>query len=239
MSQINYVTPETFDIARLRMPTEVIAGEFQTNGWVQYEYTNGEVDQLQVLTDWCYLNWGLHEYKGKWTADISTWKKEENESLNKLYLLCMLLDEQTLQTYYTNWAKWFGTEKSFDVVKDRFFPIIKDENPGKYSPTIKVGVQTTKNGELGINVFDYEFKPVSVEKGLPLLANKGSRCRVLLNASCTWYGASTGFGLKLRAKQFYLPKPYANAALRQPIMFAQPGEVAESVPIVAAQQFAV
>lgn len=230
----NFVTPESFELSRLRPPTELVKNDKQTNGWFNYEYPNGQTDQLQIFTDWVYLNWGLNLYKDKWSMDISTWKKEENESLMNLYKLFLVLDEATFETYHGNWETWFGVAKSKDVIREKQTTIVEEKNPGKFAPVIRVSAKTLQGeSAFAFKVFDHNKQAITtVTPQTPTLLGKSTRCRVLLNGSLSWYSPAFGFGQKLFVKQVYLPKPYAGQVPSEPIMFDGPTNT-DSTPIMS------
>lgn len=100
--------------------------------------------------------------------------------------------------------KWFGQKQISDVVVDELYkPNVKmSSEPGKYSPTIRVKIATTKgdiaNGipeEPNAEFYDHEMKPLKIGD-----VQKGSRVIALIKITALWF-AGKSFGMNFTLVQ--------------------------------------
>jgi hypothetical protein len=231
MAKTNFVTPDTFDISRVRPGMKPNMYDSKgTNGAldINYLYENGVVDPLFIFVDFeVYLTFGLNSYqhkpdaKIKWSTDLSFWKMEENPKLLKLYQVCMQLDEFILNYYHSHYEEWFGVKKSLEVLKDRFYPMVRDKHPGKYAPVLGVSANPNKNGVFPFTIFDHNMQQLGTERrdadgnlieievraeNVGLLPPK-CPVKVLLAPCQMWFNTTVGFGPSVTPKQFQKPAP--------------------------------
>ncbi len=190
--------------------------------YVKYEYPNAIVDSLATITPVVFLPFGLSNYEDgeRWSIDVSFYKMEENKVLERLYNVCVALDDWLLELALNNSERWFGKKKTRDVLLDRMTRLVRESKPpGKYAPTLKVHANPRQK-QFQFKVYppnsateEDEIK-CTLENAKTVLPKK-SRVQLLLTFPSVWFSPNS-FGWSCRCVQ--VTKYPTSIVVKRPVM---------------------
>jgi hypothetical protein len=152
----------------------------------------------------------------KYSIDLAMRDYESNTKVKSFYQALSALDEYMIDQGVKNSKLWFKGEKSREVVKESYSPVVKiatdaEGNPKPYPPNIKVQLKKAR----GSDDFECQFYDAKSKsdphaqpiKGVPLeeLLVKKVEVTALIQCTGVWF-AGGKFGLSWKAVQIRLDK---------------------------------
>ena len=121
------------------------------------------------------------------------------------------LDSHNLKVANENCVKWFGKKLGEETIMEKYIPLVKegkDENKGKYKPTLKVRFNTDRNSYNYTKFFeivaDAQGKQIPVEKTWEILKQHSSVVPII-RVSGLWF--SQNFGMSIEATDMIVFPP--------------------------------
>lgn len=246
MSSPQYISLSQFNVKNLIPAAKVM--QMKTGAKILplvYKYPNNSEERLNIVTPDVYLPFGLSSFNtesNRWTCDISFFKKEDNPNLQRLYDVTREIDDFVLTTVYRNFNIWFGKDKSLEVLREQYSPLIRESDPpGKFAPNLRAHANPSPDGRFKFNIYNPQGEllectanPRETAKIVP----KKTKARLLLEFSSIWFSA-TGFGLSCNVKQIIvIPN---NNIISQPIIqdleYTEEGSITTKIQEVPISQF--
>lgn len=165
--------------------------------------------KLTIQTEEVSAPFGLSTYTDdktgnvKYSLDISFRGMDENPKVKLFHDKMAAIDEALLDEGVKHSKEWFGKKMTKEVVENFYRPLVKpSKDPSKYAPTMKIKIQTDRNGEIACECYDHQRRRVDITEAL----QPGCKVQALLEANSVWFVGKNMFGISWRLIQLKIQK---------------------------------
>ena len=137
----------------------------------------------------------------KFSIDASFRDYDIDPKINMFYQKMCDLDKFIVEHAVKNSKQWFGKKHSKEIIENFYRPLIKEsKQPEKYAPTIKLKIQTYKNGNYNMESYDQERNKVNMDEEF----KPGAKFQAILELGSVWFVNKTMFGVTFRVVQLQM-----------------------------------
>lgn len=213
-------------------PTRFIFGPVEKTklGGKIIELSYPGVRRLQLQTPTVALPFGLNKPFAdgdiqSFSVDLSFRGHENSPAIEAFMSKMRQLDDVILKAAVANSQEWFGKQKSEEIVREFFRPLVREAKDPQYAPTMKVKIPNY-NGTPSTRFFDENKEP-----GEMSILVKGARAKFLLEVTSVWF-VNNNFGISWRMRQaMVVSRPDMGL---EPAFVADCNDDAENVPMADA-----
>jgi len=206
------VTSKTFE------PSSVCFGAVERNSrggrFIPIVDKNGAKTKITLQYPAMHLPFGISGYRDKpegepvsYSVDLSFRGYETNEPMLVLFNKLNELDNHLIDVAYANSVGWFGTQKSRELLEEKYRRLTKADPHGKYAPMTKTKI-TMANGKPNVQVFDVDKTPISIED-----VPRGSVAKIIAELTSVWFVGSASWGVTFRAVQILVTEKPPKASV--------------------------
>lgn len=171
--------------------------------YFKYEGSPRRVVQTPVM----HAPFGLSTYTDdktgvtKYSLDVSFRGMDEDPKIQQFFEKMQEFDSYTMDTAVANSKEWFGKKQSKEVIENFYRPLVKaSKDPTKYAPTMKMKIQTKRNGDVDLTAFDNEQNAINIMESL----TPGAKIKAIIEASSVWFVNKTMFGITWKLVQLQM-----------------------------------
>ena len=194
------VQPKNLDISEITFDA---VKKTQMGGNIVYFKHEGS-PRLVLQTPVLHAPFGLSTYTDdktgvtKYSLDVSFRGMDEDPKVQQFFEKMQALDAYTMETAVSNSKEWFGKKQSKEVIENFYRPLVKpSKDPTKYAPTMKMKIQTKRNGDIDLTAFDSEQNELNITDAL----SPGCKVKAIIEASSVWFVNKTMFGITWKLVQ--------------------------------------
>jgi len=194
------VQPKNLDISEITFDA---VKKTQMGGNIVYFKHEGN-QRLVLQTPVLNAPFGLSTYTDdktgvtKYSLDVSFRGMDEDPKIQQFFKKMQGLDTFTMDTAVANSKDWFGKKQSKEVIENFYRPLVKpSKDPTKYAPTMKMKIQTKRNGDIDLTAFDSEQNELNITDAL----SPGCKVKAIVEASSVWFVNKTMFGITWKLVQ--------------------------------------
>jgi hypothetical protein len=139
----------------------------------------------------------------KYSIDISFRGMETDPKIQEFHDKMHDIDEMLIKEGVSHSKEWFGKKMSQEVIQEFYRPLVKpSKNPEKYAPTMKLKLQTARDGSVAVDAYDHQKQKVDIKNALV----PGIRIQGLLEANSIWFVGKNMYGISWRLVQVKIHK---------------------------------
>ena len=139
----------------------------------------------------------------KYSIDISFRGMETDPKIQEFHDKMHDIDEMLIKEGVSHSKEWFGKKMSQEVIQEFYRPLVKpSKNPEKYAPTMKLKLQTARDGSVAVDAYDHQKQKLDIKNALV----PGIRIQGLLEANSIWFVGKNMYGISWRLVQVKIHK---------------------------------
>ena len=139
----------------------------------------------------------------KYSLDISFRGMESDPKIQEFHDKMQSIDETLIKEGVSHSKEWFGKKMSKEVIQEFYRPLVKpSKDPDKYAPTMKLKIQTARDGSVAVDAYDTQKNKVNITDALV----SGIKIQGLLEANSIWFVGKNMYGISWRLVQVKIHK---------------------------------
>lgn len=187
-----YMPPSSNKAGGKQVMISTVEGSTSYKDRIRFQMCEDDHTNLQTI------QWGLQSQQDAQNSVRRNLEVTVESESVKNFL--SMLDQKNLQTATQNMSTWFKSVRDEGALKDMYTPLLRATNDGKVAVRVKVNCGEEYPTDIYVATSPIG-SPLVYKKGNSDHLVRGSKCMVMVDATCLYFINNRAFGMTLNAKK--------------------------------------